>query len=441
MDDGRRKLPSWMLGVKNNENNCDKSSKNGCQKEESNGKLVKGKRVSGKRRKNDLDDDEFEPESSDVPIGDGGDRRMKRKVNGGFVYVEGDDESIEGKKRGRGTSYRIKGNVVDDMVDDEFEQEASDVSIGDGGDRWMKRKMNGGSGYVEGDDESREGKKRGRGTSNKMKSNVVDDMVDDGIGYGNRRNIEKVRKEKIRSNIVDGDDYGYVDGENGIEGEKGSNCGRKRKGIGGNSGVPESKKPELEEDEAEAEDYGGAEVVMRKCKGKRRADRRKFVDSNDLVDVQGTSVSTSDEEDLTVEDLVSIAEEYVNKDMEAAQKLSLSNGVSNVGNLMSIRGENPKESEEIVENHTCETSIHDNTREEARPDGVLNENVTVIKPIMTGDPTQDMLDLFLGHLLKRPQEEEKKMDISLAVPREEPVAVPFTKKKSSLKDKVAMFFD
>ncbi|GAA0172235.1 hypothetical protein LIER_41308 [Lithospermum erythrorhizon] len=98
--------------------------------------------------------------------------------------------------------------------------------------------------------------------------------------------------------------------------------------------------------------------------------------------------------------------------MEAAQKLSLPKGVSNVGNLMSIREENPKESEEVVEIHTSETSIHDNTWEEARPDGLLNENLAVIKPIMIGDPTQDILDLFLGHLLKRPHEEEQKMDQS-----------------------------
>ena len=74
----------------------------------------------------------------------------------------------------------------------------------------------------------------------------------------------------------------------------------------------------------------------------------------------------------------------------------------------------------------------------------------------TGDPAHDMLDLFLGPLLKKPVEEKKNNfmlgDVAISqevgkfgieskknIAREE--IVPLMKKKSSLKDKVAMFLD
>lgn len=384
MGDTRRKLPSWMLGVKNN----DTSNDNCSEKDE---KLVKARR-QGKRVL---------------------DEKMK---------IDGDD-------------------------DDEFERESSDVGIGcdGGGDRRIRRKGNG-----ECDKGSREGKKKDPGVRDNVKGRIVDEMVDDGIGYGKRKNSVKERKEKL-----EGDDY--VDGDNGIAGGKRNKGGRKRKGDGKIDGA-EIKKLELEEDGVEDDDDGGDQVVMRRCKGKRRADRGELVDSIDSLDVQGGLESASDDEDLTVADLVSIAEEYVNKDMESAQQVSLSQDVSNVGNSMRTRNEHPIENEEIGENHTFETSIHDNIQsgesfnskllngEDTRPHGILNKNMTVMKPIMSGDPAQDMLDLFLGHLLNKPQEEENKLDTSLAVQRQEPVDPPvdgvaYTKKKSSLKDKVAMFFD
>jgi hypothetical protein len=70
----------------------------------------------------------------------------------------------------------------------------------------------------------------------------------------------------------------------------------------------------------------------------------------------------------------------------------------------------------------------------------------------TADPAQDMLDLFLGPLLKKPLMEENKSfvkDIAFAyeIERQSQNNVvgeeiePLMKKKSSLKDKVAMFLD
>lgn len=70
----------------------------------------------------------------------------------------------------------------------------------------------------------------------------------------------------------------------------------------------------------------------------------------------------------------------------------------------------------------------------------------------TGDPAQDMLDLFLGPLLKKPFEQEnrsfiKDMEFAYEFERQSQNTVvgeeiePLMKKKSSLKDKVAMFLD
>lgn len=79
---------------------------------------------------------------------------------------------------------------------------------------------------------------------------------------------------------------------------------------------------------------------------------------------------------------------------------------------------------------------------------------TVVNPCSTGDPAQDMLDLLLGPLLKKPAWEENKIglikeDMTFAgdITKQRQnnigteVVVPLTKKKSSLKDKVAMFLD
>lgn len=77
----------------------------------------------------------------------------------------------------------------------------------------------------------------------------------------------------------------------------------------------------------------------------------------------------------------------------------------------------------------------------------------VSHPRRTGDAAQDMLDLFLGPLLKKPQEEKKQFEFVLDDMKfshkfkeqdqsdvvEE--MVPLTKKKCSLKDKVAAFLD
>lgn len=79
---------------------------------------------------------------------------------------------------------------------------------------------------------------------------------------------------------------------------------------------------------------------------------------------------------------------------------------------------------------------------------------TIVNPSRTGDPAQDMLDLLLGPLLRKPAWEENKIGLikedlmfagDIAKQRQNnigtEVVVPLTKKKSSLKDKVAKFLD
>lgn len=82
----------------------------------------------------------------------------------------------------------------------------------------------------------------------------------------------------------------------------------------------------------------------------------------------------------------------------------------------------------------------------------LASEETAIIDRRTGDPAQDMLDLFLGPLLKKPFEQEnrsfiKDMEFAYEFQRQSQNTVvgeeiePLMKKKSSLKDKVAMFLD
>ncbi|RZC57960.1 hypothetical protein C5167_005264, partial [Papaver somniferum] len=191
-----------------------------------------------------------------------------------------------------------------------------------------------------------------------------------------------------------------------------------------------------------------------------------------------TSLSEEDEE-LMVEDLMTIAEEYVKadegnkcqqseaKDPEPTQlpvsfdfyrndsrssieaiQTSKDFTVSMKERSTSTFSKNNRESSEdggIIISSMKERStstFNKNNRESSEDGGIISSQSR------TGDSTQDMLDLFLGPLLRIPQTAEKKSesiteDFNLAresrkqkrseVYGEE--VVPLTKKKSSLKDK------
>ena len=106
---------------------------------------------------------------------------------------------------------------------------------------------------------------------------------------------------------------------------------------------------------------------------------------------------------------------------------------------------NAKQSNRILPTHDTVT-YHSSTTISAG-EGVVSN------PSRTADPAQDMLDLFLGPLLKKPLEEKKQFefvseDVKFVHEYKKQCqndvveeSVPLTKKKSSLKDKVAVFLD
>lgn len=128
---------------------------------------------------------------------------------------------------------------------------------------------------------------------------------------------------------------------------------------------------------------------------------------------------SKDDGELTVEDLLTIAQEYV------------------------IRDENsPKQQ---LSDEYCDGKTNSNIK------GTVSVHNFISR---SKDPAQDMLDLFLGPLLKNPVSDDKRIntieedktfvrEVKEQL-RDNSIAtdfVPFTKKKSSLKDKVAMFLD
>ncbi|KAK4373429.1 hypothetical protein RND71_008813 [Anisodus tanguticus] len=162
----------------------------------------------------------------------------------------------------------------------------------------------------------------------------------------------------------------------------------------------------------------------------------------DLMSIAEEYADDADE-DLTVEDLMSIAKEYVNESEQAAsakeKSAPMEDAISmSIGSLSCIEVDIQSLRRET--NSDC-ISIQERTIEDAPPKLNMSEN-----------PTQDMLDLFLGPLLKKTHEEKRvelaREEMSLArdlnkknqsdPSGDRPVVV---KKKSSLKDKVALLLD
>lgn len=113
------------------------------------------------------------------------------------------------------------------------------------------------------------------------------------------------------------------------------------------------------------------------------------------------------------------------------------------------------ELEGFIDGHNCDRqSSTQNVSGPCELNSSLRSEQTVISAGVTGDPAYDMLDLFLGPLLKKPLEEQRKTEYMMEdvafCPRfdfqnqnnivGEEVA-PIMKKKSSLKDKVAKLLD
>ncbi|KAJ8759244.1 hypothetical protein K2173_006764 [Erythroxylum novogranatense] len=148
------------------------------------------------------------------------------------------------------------------------------------------------------------------------------------------------------------------------------------------------------------------------------------------------------EDELTVEDLVSIAEEYVKAHENSKQQQHF---LVNKEQELQIGHPPSSFSEKSVyvpdgKHKSPAVELHDSV------DNLRNEQSSLTSSSKPGDPAQDMLDLLLGPLLKKPPMERKeeliveniaftdsvKME-SQNYSREE-IARPM-KKKSSLKDK------
>ncbi|XVE91791.1 hypothetical protein REPUB_Repub01dG0042100 [Reevesia pubescens] len=157
-----------------------------------------------------------------------------------------------------------------------------------------------------------------------------------------------------------------------------------------------------------------------------------------------------DDEELTPEDLLSIAEEYVKADKEVVpQELSIKE--CEFGRQLSTTTSSKTESKSslIALDGNQISPSHESTYDSTQS---LKGEKYFSSTIRTGDPAQDMLDLFLGPLLKKTVEEKRTEFITRDLTfsnefgkgsqndvKEE--TAPLTKKKCTLKDKVAMLLE
>ncbi|KAM2781072.1 hypothetical protein FF1_010898 [Malus domestica] len=232
----------------------------------------------------------------------------------------------------------------------------------------------------------------------------------------------------------------------------------------------ETKRRKRKSDEQDAEFDGifPETFAEKKCKGLGRRKVRES-DAPKRQKLKGSScgsheeqevrTSTVDDVELTVEDLVIIAEEYIEADRNMERE-ELPN--------------QERESDRRLVERVCSGNVFkDSVDAQKGNQGSLIPDTTTSKPngSLTStetknssgreDPAQDMLDLFLGPLLKKTVEKETKEKDRKAqmltenmtfsqefkrqsesnVIREEIPPTPVVKKKSSLRDKVAMFLD
>lgn len=132
-----------------------------------------------------------------------------------------------------------------------------------------------------------------------------------------------------------------------------------------------------------------------------------------------------------------------NRDCEREDQLQ---SIASLGNVSRVSFSGPQTNENLRVDEATTSSYNSS-------DSLTYEG-GVVSTSRTGDPAQDMLNLFLGPLLKHPLEEEKNTKIMTEdmtfVPkygkhsRNASIGEEFVtsmKKKSSLKDKVAMLLD
>ncbi|KAJ6839399.1 uncharacterized protein M6B38_314675 [Iris pallida] len=179
--------------------------------------------------------------------------------------------------------------------------------------------------------------------------------------------------------------------------------------------------------------------------------------------LKSVSPEMSDEEiELTIDDLMSIAKEYVSADRENKQEYQASReSTSRLYPLSSVTSEADMKgplqangSSKILSKCLASSCISHLTETEGKgKENPKTENIA-INIIRTGDAAQDMLNLFLGPLLKKPPPKERVCGVLeseglLSIDKSDKEVrdmllseeAPVVKKKSSLKDKVAMFLE
>lgn len=182
-----------------------------------------------------------------------------------------------------------------------------------------------------------------------------------------------------------------------------------------------------------------------------------------IDDLKGVSSEMSDEEiELTIDDLISIAKEYVSANRENKQEYQASRkSTSRLCPLSSVTSEadvkgplQANGSSQILSKCSASSCISHLTETEGKgKENPKTENIG-INIIRTGDAAQDMLNVFLGPLLKKPPPKERvcgalESEWLLSIDKSDKEVrdmlsseeAPVVKKKSSLKDKVAMFLE
>ncbi|KAK9663862.1 hypothetical protein RND81_14G003400 [Saponaria officinalis] len=154
------------------------------------------------------------------------------------------------------------------------------------------------------------------------------------------------------------------------------------------------------------------------------------------------------EDELTVEDLVSIAEEYVKADLKETRKRQFESEMgSSIAEVESVKDLTAHM--EDKKSHTYKPLSDESTSTD-----LLFGDGSTICPIYTGDLARDMLEVLLGGLLKKSEVEVESENDAITKnimlnhdlcerSQNNAVAevVPVTKKKASFKDKVAMLLE
>ncbi|KAK1385348.1 hypothetical protein POM88_023083 [Heracleum sosnowskyi] len=208
---------------------------------------------------------------------------------------------------------------------------------------------------------------------------------------------------------------------------------------------------EFVKDEKKSKRNVGRKVVQKTVsRGKEKRKSKGFEGSEDIEcesknvesseDIEAASPNEGDE-DLTMDDLLNFANEFVKDEKDGGQQKK-------------------SDAEQTVHKQCAPTAIsrnepaHSVIASEAVKRLPHEETASCHNVSSTGDPAQDMLDLLLGPLLTQPPKEEKKADIitdEMVIAHQlkkqnqkvhiNDAAIPLAKKKTSLKDKVAMFLD